>query len=127
MASFVSLLIKLNKVSKIYLDLEEYSILESSDEGFDIIFSVILKQYKHFHTQYIQISNSNNGDKTVQQKKQREYTKEPEKTYIVKKGDMLWNIAKKELNDGAKYIDIAKLNNIENPNKIYPGQILKLN
>lgn len=109
------------------VSLEEYSILESSDEGFDIVFSVILKQYKYFHTQYIQINNSNNGDKIVQQKKQREYTKEPEKTYTVKKGDTLWNIAKKELNDGTKYTDIAKLNNIENPNKIYPGQILKLN
>jgi len=47
--------------------------------------------------------------------------------YTVKKGDTLWDIAKKQLGSGAKYKEIAKLNpQIKDPNRIYPGQVLKL-
>lgn len=112
--------------SSFNVSLEDYTILETVDEGFDIIFSVVLKQYKEFATQRIQIKESTEGKKTVEKKQPRETTKEPEKTYTVKKGDTLWNIAKKELGDGTRYKEIAKLNNISNPNKIYPGQVFKL-
>ncbi|MBR4934415.1 MAG: LysM peptidoglycan-binding domain-containing protein, partial [Anaerotignum sp.] len=47
-------------------------------------------------------------------------------TYTVQKGDCLWNIAKKQLGDGTKYRQIAEKNGISDPNKIYPGQVLKL-
>lgn len=113
--------------SSFNVSLEDYTILETVDEGFDIVFSVVLKQYKEFATQRIQIKESTEGKKTVEKKQPRETTKEPEKTYTVKKGDTLWNIAKKELGDGTRYKEIAKFNNISNPNKIYPGQVLKLN
>ena len=46
-------------------------------------------------------------------------------TYTVKKGDSLWKIAKECLGNGAKYTEIATLNNIKG-NFIYAGQILKL-
>jgi len=39
--------------------------------------------------------------------------------YIVKKGDTLWNIAKKF---GSTIDDIVRANGIEEPDKIYPGQ-----
>lgn len=112
--------------SSFNVSLEDYTILETVDEGFDIVFSVVLKQYKEFATQRIQIKESTEGKKTVEKKQPRETTKEPEKTYTVKKGDTLWNIAKKELGDGTRYKEIAKLNNISNPNKIYPGQVFRL-
>lgn len=112
--------------SSFNVSLEDYTILETVDEGFDIVFSVVLKQYKEFATQRIQIKESTEGKKTVEKKQPRETTKEPEKTYTVKKGDTLWNISKKELGDGTRYKEIAKLNNISNPNKIYPGQVFKL-
>ena len=35
-------------------------------------------------------------------------------------------IAKKQLGDGTKYKEIARKNGIANPNRIYPGQVLKL-
>lgn len=44
-------------------------------------------------------------------------------TYIVKRGDTLWAIANKY---GVTIQDIVKENNIQNPNLIYPGQILKI-
>ena len=45
------------------------------------------------------------------------------KTYIVKSGDTLSAIASKF---GTTYQEIAKKNGIANPNKIYPGQVLKI-
>lgn len=50
------------------------------------------------------------------------------KSYTVKKGDCLWNIAKKYYGDGNKYTKIYNANKdkIKNPNLIYPGQSLKI-
>ncbi len=51
------------------------------------------------------------------------------KTYTVKSGDCLWNIAKKYLGSGADYSKIYELNKGtigSNPNLIYPGQVLTL-
>ena len=42
--------------------------------------------------------------------------------YVVKKGDSLWSIAKRYLGSGFKYKDIAKSNNISNPDDIEVGQ-----
>lgn len=49
-------------------------------------------------------------------------------TYIVVKGDSLWKIAKKELGDGRRYIEIYRLNKdiIKNPSRIWVGQKLVL-
>ena len=48
------------------------------------------------------------------------------RTYTVKKGDSLWNIAKKYYGDGSQYKKIydANTNKIANPNLIYVGQVL---
>lgn len=48
------------------------------------------------------------------------------RTYTVKKGDCLWNIAKKYYGDGRKYTKIydANTSKIANPNLIYVGQKL---
>lgn len=43
--------------------------------------------------------------------------------YVVKKGDTLSGIASKY---GTTYQKLASYNNISNPNKIYPGQIIKI-
>lgn len=47
-------------------------------------------------------------------------------TYTVKKGDTLWSIAKQYLGAGSKYQELAKWNNISNPNLISIGQVLQL-
>lgn len=44
--------------------------------------------------------------------------------YTIVPGDTLWDIAKRFYGDGSKYPIIAKANNIENPDLIYPGQKL---
>lgn len=47
----------------------------------------------------------------------------PNNSYIVKRGDTLWSIAKKY---GITIKEILNENKIQNPNLIYPGQILKI-
>lgn len=47
-------------------------------------------------------------------------------THVVKKGDTLWDIAEHYVNDPFKYPEIAKLSNIENPDLIYPGEIVRI-
>ena len=52
-------------------------------------------------------------------------TNAPSKKYhTVVKGDTLWGIAQKYYGDGNKYKDIAKANNISNPDIIHAGQKL---
>ena len=47
----------------------------------------------------------------------------PAATYTVKRGDTLHQIA---LDNGLDYRELAAWNNLENVNKIYPGQVLRL-
>lgn len=54
---------------------------------------------------------------------------EPEATmYTVKSGDTLWAIAKTHYNDGNKYPAIFEANKpmLSDPDKIYPGQMLRI-
>ena len=51
------------------------------------------------------------------------------KTYTVKKGDCLWNIAKKFYGKGSDYTKIYNANKGtigKNPNLIYPGQVFTI-
>lgn len=110
------------------VSLEDYEIQEDADNGFDIIVPIRLKQYRPWGTKILKMQSAPQTQvKSVKVEKQRDTsTKSIPKTYTVKRGDTLWAIAKKELGDGSKYTELAKLNNIKNPNLIYPGQVLKL-
>lgn len=48
------------------------------------------------------------------------------KTYQVKEGDSLWTIAESTYGSGYNAFDIAKVNNLQNPDIIEPGQNLVL-
>ena len=56
-------------------------------------------------------------------KPQPKPTPQPANTYTVKKGDTLSGIAARY---GTTYKELARINGIPDPNKIYPGQVLKL-
>ncbi len=47
-------------------------------------------------------------------------------TYKVQKGDHLWGISVRAFNDGYKWVEIARINNITTPSVIQPGLVLKL-
>lgn len=111
------------------VSMESYTMKEQSGDGFDIIVSFKLKQYKQFGTKVIKVARSNSvPSATVETVRETTNSPEPkqETTYTVKSGDCLWNIAKKFYDNGAKYTVIYEANKdkITNPNLIHTGQVL---
>lgn len=47
-------------------------------------------------------------------------------SYKVEKGDSLWEISVRAYQDGYKWTEIAKANNLDNPNVIHPGNMLTI-
>lgn len=117
------------------MTIEDYEIKESSEDGFDVTVNIQLKQYRAYGnkriilqpaTQSNSASSSTTTQKAVVEQKRPTTGKETPKMHTVKKGDTLWAIAKKYLGDGSKYTELAKLNNISNPDVIKEGQVIKL-
>lgn len=111
----------------ITVSLEEYTITESADDGFDVLVPVKLKQYRDYGIKKLTIKKLYDGTKKTTVEKKRTSDKTCEKTYKVKSGDCLIKIAKQLYGDGNKYKDIYEINKDtigSNPNRIYPGQIL---
>lgn len=98
------------------------SFTHSEDDGTgDIKYSITLKKYIYITTK---------GVETVEIAQSRPDPETPRngKTYTVKEGDSLWQIARRECNsDDWKSIYNANKATIgDNPNLIYPGQELTL-
>lgn len=116
------------------VSIEEYEILESAENGFDVNVRIQLKQYRTYGNKKINLKTATKASSTtnkatskaVVEKKRPTTGKEKQKTHTVKSGETLWAIAKKYLGDGSKYTDLAKINNISNPNVIKAGQVIKL-
>lgn len=49
-----------------------------------------------------------------------------DESYTIAQGDNLWKIAVRAYGDGYKWVDIAKANNLGNPDLIYAGNVLKI-
>ena len=113
--------------------LKDYQIKEDANEGFDVVVTINLRQFKVFGTKTCKIKKS--GKKAIIEKKETRSaenspapTPSTTKTYTVKKGDCLWAIARKFYGNGSKYPAIANANKgkIKSPNLIYPGQVLTI-
>lgn len=118
--------------TNIKVSMEDYEIKEDKREGFDLVVSIKLKQYKDYGTKTANITFSQSKPKaTVQKPRPAESSPAPKKvakTYKVVRGDCLWNIAKKFYGNGSQYPKIFNANKgkIKNPNLIYPGQVLTI-
>lgn len=94
----------------------------------DIYYTLALKEYKRIKAQ----KTTSTGETAQPTTTTTRETKAPEsssgKTYTVKAGDCLWNIAKRFYGNGAQYEKIATANAsiIKNPNLIYAGQVLTI-
>ena len=115
------------------VSLESYEIKEDAKQGFDVIVSIKLKQYREFGTKVCKVTSTNtstNASVSVETTRSTETSPAPStnQTYTVQKGDCLWNIAKKFYGNGSKYTVIANANKntIKNANLIYPGQVLTI-
>ncbi|MCL4354114.1 LysM peptidoglycan-binding domain-containing protein [Patescibacteria group bacterium] len=47
-------------------------------------------------------------------------------SYTIQSGDSLWTIAIRAYGDGYRWVDIAKANNLDNPDLIFSGNVLKI-
>lgn len=125
------------------VSLEEYDIKDSVAEGFDIRVNVKLKQYKGYGTKTVTVKAVTKAPATVNTGKNRSAgagANTSGKSYTIKSGDTLWNIAKKKLGNGARWKEIYNANKtvIENAAKkrgkasssnghwIWPGTVLTI-
>lgn len=115
--------------TNIKVALEEYTIIDTTEEGFDTKVKIKLKQYKEYSTKKVQVTIKQYRPPAVTRTVTTNNTavaKPSGQNYTVKRGDCLWNIAKRFYGNGAKYTTIYNANRskIRNPNLIYPGQVL---
>lgn len=90
----------------------------------DVYYDLTLKEYRA-----VEIKKTKKKKTTKKKSKpKRPAAKKKTKTYTVKSGDCLWNIAKRFYGNGAQYTKIYNANRgkIKNPNLIYPGQVLTI-
>lgn len=123
------------------VSLEEYDIKDNVAEGFDIRVSVKLKQYKNYGTKTVTVKAATKTATTANTGKKRSAgagANTSGKSYTIKSGDTLWNIAKRKLGNGARWKEIYNANKtvIENAAKkrgkasssnghwIWPGTVL---
>ena len=112
------------------VSLENYTATEDATKGPDVTVAITLKQYISYSTKTVKVVKPAEESKpTVTEEKKRDTSSAPKvKTYKVKSGDCLWNIAKKYYGNGAQYTKIYNANKdkIKNPNLIYVGQVLTI-
>lgn len=109
--------------------LEDYTVIEDSKNGLDVVVKIQLKQYKGYGLKEVKITETSNGNPTASVEPPRSAETAPaNSTHTVQKGESLWNISKKELGDGSRWKEIYNLNKdkITNPDLIFPDQVLTL-
>lgn len=112
------------------MGVETFDYEERAGELGDFYYSIKLSEWKDYSPRRIALPAE---PEQPAQAKEPERTGEPEaakaKTYTVKAGDCLWNIAKQLYGKGSDYTKIYNANKGtigKNPNLIYPGQVFTI-
>lgn len=111
-----------------YATIEDFKTWEEGGDVGTIYYSITFKEYKETLIRQIKVNVSAKKAKISGMSSRTDPTVAAQ-TYTVKKGDCLWNIAKKFYGSGAKYSIIYNANKGViggNTNLIYPGQILTI-
>jgi len=125
--------------SNIKVSLEDYKMVESADNGFDVFVDISLKQYRNYGTKTVNLNPATavQPNATVQVEESRPAESAPQEAAItVVEGDSLWSVSKRYLRDGERFRDIYALNqrNIDERNRgsgrskytVHPGQVVML-
>ena len=112
----------------LYASIESFQYSEVGGDPGTYQYSIKLKEYREITVRQVKV-NIPKATATVKKMEQRVDNTVKPKTYTVKSGDCLCNIAKKFYGNGAKYTTIYNANKGViggNPNLIYPGQVLTI-
>jgi len=107
------------------VSLEGLEVKECAEGGDDVTVQITLREYQ----EYVAVKVVTDRQRVVVEGPARETDNRPQvRTHTVVRGDNLWNIARAFLGDGRRYREIFELNRdqIQNPNLIFPGQVLRL-
>lgn len=112
----------------LYVSIEGFNYSENGGDPGTYQYNMTLKEYREICTRQVKIDIPT-ATATVQKEEPRVDNTVQPKTYTVKSGDCLYNIAKKIYGSGADYNKIYNANKDVvggNPNLIYPGQVLTI-
>ena len=116
--------------TNIDVTLEDYKVSDDVKEGFDLVVSLTMKEYKSYGTKIMNFVIVEDQPVPAADAPEPERAAEvpPAKTYTVQKGDCLTLIAKRQLGNGSRWREIYDLNRdkISNPNMIQIGWVLTL-
>ena len=100
--------------SELRVAIEDLTVNENANEGDDVIVTFKLKEYKDYGIKKLDTSKygatTQSSNYTSGGNRNTDGKATNAKTYTVKQGDCLWNIAKSELGNGAKYTLIYNAN-----------------
>ena len=128
--------------TNLLMALEEFELLESADEGDDVLVSFKLKQYKEYGVKKVKVSTPivNPTSTSTASQSRPSSTTSTQQQYTIKSGDCLYNIAKKFYGNGAEWTKIYNANqsiieataknhgksSSSNGHWIYPGCVITI-
>lgn len=120
--------------TNIKVSLEDLQVNEDAEQGPDFSVSLTLKEYVDYSAKEMVIQTNTTTGETEGAPTEPERPLDSDhsdtsgaKRYTVQEGDCLWAICGRELGDSTKCWAVAELNNIADPDLIYPDQVLDLN
>jgi hypothetical protein len=97
--------------TNLLMALEDFEISEDADEGDDVLVTFKLKQFKEYGVKVVKTLNTKpNSTSTSKKPRSTDNKSSKAQYYTVKKGDCLWNIAKKYYGSGSQWEKIYTAN-----------------
>ena len=112
----------------LYCSIEKFNYSEEGGDPGTYQYDITLKEYREITVRQVKVDIPSK-EATVEKEEARVDNSVQPKTYTVKSGDCLWNIAKQFYGSGSDYTKIYNANKGTiggNPNLISPGQVLTL-
>lgn len=124
-----------------YAVITSYTATEEGGDVGTISYSITLKEYRSVSVKkYTKPNTKKKTPAKTTKSKKRVNNSQKKKTYKIKQGDCLWNIAKKQYGNGAQYTKILNANrsvldkaakkygysNCRNGNLIFPGTVITI-
>lgn len=113
----------------LHMGIDSFEYEERSGELGDLYYTIKLYEWKDISPKRIVLPEKEEEPAKTQEPERAGEPEQTSKTYTVKSGDCLWNIAKKLYGQGSDYTKIYNANKGvigSNPNLIYVGQVLTI-